>query len=82
MKIEKTVVKKYEIVVEPTSLVMTFDNWAAEGAWQVFKVGDTVAIGGCVYEVCKVETQYAPHTNENAGESKAVVFLRAVKSEG
>lgn len=82
MKIEKNVVKKYEIVVEPTSLVMTFDNWAAEGAWQVFKIGDTFAIGGCVYEVYKVENQYLPHTIESIGESMLVVHLRAVKSVG
>lgn len=75
MKVEKSVVKTYEIVVEPTSLVMTFDNWAAEGAWQVFKIGDTVAIGGCVYEVCEVETQHG-----RICESNLTVHLRAVKS--
>lgn len=78
MKIEKTVVKQYEIVVEPTNLVMMFDNWAAEGAWQVFKIGDTVAIGGCVYEVYKVER--LSHASESVGESKLTVHLQAVKS--
>ena len=72
--------EKYEIDVRPTNLTMTFDNWEAEGAWQVFKIGDTFAIGGCVYEVCDVENQ--SHTSERVGESKLTVYLRSVQNGG